>query len=119
MKIIVITSLFPHKEKLQYGTFVKEQIESLVNYYPDEIEIDVYFINGSESTLNYIKALLLLPKEIRKKKYDIAHVHYGLTLISTLFISIPIIVTFHGSDLMLWYVKIISKLLKFKASKKL
>ena len=117
MKILIITSIFPYSKNLQYGTFVKDQVDSLRNNFANEIEIDVHFINGSESILNYLRSLFSLPKIIRKEQYDIAHVHYGLTLISTLFMSIPVVVTFHGSDLFLWYVKMVSKLMQFKVSK--
>ena len=117
MKLLIVTTLFPHKDNLQYGTFVKEQVESLRKNFANEIDVDVYFINGSESIFNYLKALFVLPRLVKKERYDLAHVHYGLTLISTLFVSIPIVVTFHGSDLLLWYVKMVSKLMQFKVSK--
>jgi glycosyltransferase involved in cell wall biosynthesis len=117
-KLLIITNIFPHKKNPQYGTYVKEQVESLRNRFSNELEIDVYFINGSKSNLEYLKALFRLPQVIKKKQYDIAHVHYGLSLISTLFIFIPIVVTFHGSDLSIWYVKLLAKLLQFKASRK-
>lgn len=114
LRILTVTSLFPNKLMPQYGTFVKEQIDALRQNYHNEIKIDVYFINGAKTKFNYIKALFFLPWLIYKKNYNIVHVHYGLTLISTLFIFVPIVVTYHGSDLALRPLKILSKILRFK-----
>lgn len=119
MNLLIITNLYPNQEKPQYGTFVKEQVDSLKKNYSDDMQIEVYFINSSKSILNYIKALIILPLMIKKKNVDLVHVHYGLTLVSTLFICVPIVVTFHGTDLAYWPVKIISKLLSFKAARKI
>ena len=114
MKILVVTNLYPTERKPQWGVFVKEQIDSLKKTFPDDLKIDVYLIDGSKSKWEYIKALFLLPGIFKKNKYDLIHVHYGLTLVSLLLVSAPIIVTFHGSDLLTRPVKYISKFLKCK-----
>jgi glycosyltransferase involved in cell wall biosynthesis len=116
MKILVVTNLYPTERNPTLGIFVNEQISSLRETYPHDLDIDVYFIEGSKSNYAYIKALFSLPRLIRRKKYDLIHVHYGLSLISLIFVFRPIVVTFHGSDLLRWPTKGISKLLKFKAS---
>jgi len=115
MKILIVTNLYPINKKPQEGTFVYEQVESLRNQYADELDIDVYLVNGSESKMNYIKALFFLPLMVKKEKYDLIHVHYGLTLFSVLLVSVPVIVTWHGSDLLTSPVKFICKILRYKA----
>lgn len=112
---MVVTNLYPTDKESQKGTFVYEQVESLRNQYTDELDIDVYLVNGSVSKMNYIKALFFLPFMVKKRKYDLIHVHYGLTLFSVLLVPTPVIVTWHGSDLLVHPVMFISKLLKYKA----
>ena len=114
---MVVTNLYPTERKPQWGTFVKEQVDYLKKSFPNDLEIDVYLIDSSKSNLVYLDALLALPRLARKNMYELVHAHYGLSLISLLFVSLPIVVTFHGTDLLFWPVKIISKILSYKASR--
>ncbi len=54
---------------------------------------------------------------VKKGKYDIVHAHFGLTLISTLLVRKPVVITFHGSDLLVSPTKYISRLLAPTAAK--
>ena len=59
-----------------------------------------YFNIPAGGFLGYAKAYPLLRKVIRGKKYDIIHAHYGLSgMICVLQRRIPVVVTFHGSDI--------------------
>jgi len=115
MRILIVTNLYPTNKKPQEGMFVYEQVESLRNHYVEELDIDVYLVNGSESKINYIKALFSLPFIVKKRKYDLIHVHYGLTLFSVLLVSVPVIVTWHGSDLLTNPAKFVCNILRYKA----
>lgn len=117
MKVLVVTNLYPTEKKPTWGTFVREQVESLRAAYPDELDIDVYLVDGSQSKTSYLKALFELPRFVRQGKYDLVHAHYGLTLVSLLLVRVPIVVTFHGSDLLKQPVATLSKLLAVKASR--
>lgn len=117
MKVLVVTNLYPTEKKPTWGTFVKEQVESLRAAYPDELDIDVYLVDGSQSRMSYLKALFEIPRIVRAGKYDLVHAHYGLTLVSLLLVRVPIVVTFHGSDLLKQPVATFSKLLAAKASR--
>lgn len=117
MKVLVVTNLYPTPKKPTWGTFVREQVESLRAAYPDDLEIDVYVVDGSQSKASYFKALFKLPRVVRAGKYDLVHVHYGLTLVSLLLVNAPIVVTFHGSDLLKQPVATLSKLLSVKADR--
>jgi glycosyltransferase involved in cell wall biosynthesis len=83
--------------------------------FPHELELDVYLVDGSRSKAAYLKAMLELPAVVRAGKYDVVHAHYGLTLVALLFVRSPIVVTFHGSDLLKQPVRMLSKLLARKA----
>lgn len=116
MRVLVVTIVYPSDDRPSWGTFVKEQVESLLKYCP-ELSVDVFFIPRHRSSLEYFRAMRLLPGVIKRNGYDIVHAHFGLTLLSLLFVNVPVVVTFHGSDLLVSPVKYLSKLLARKASK--
>jgi glycosyltransferase involved in cell wall biosynthesis len=61
--------------------------------------------------------MLRLPDIVKKGRYDIVHAHFGLSLISTLLVRVPVVVTFHGSDLLLKPTKYLSRFLAPRAAK--
>ena len=113
---MVVTNLYPTRSRPYLSPFVKEQVESLRELYPDMV-IDVRLIEGERPRWAYLKEIILLPIAVRRGKYDVVHAHFGLALISTLFVGKPIVVTFHGSDLLVSPTKYISRILARRASK--
>ena len=76
--------------------FVKEQAESLVK---QGILIDFFLIKG-KGVFGYLKNYFFLIEKIKHKKYDLIHAHYGLSgLLAVMQLSIPVVITFHGSDI--------------------
>jgi glycosyltransferase involved in cell wall biosynthesis len=61
--------------------------------------------------------MLRLPAIVKKGRYDVVHGHFGLSLISLLLVRAPIVITFHGSDLLLNPTKHVSRVLAPIASK--
>lgn len=98
------------------STFVKEQVESMREQCPD-LTIDVRVIEGDRPRGEYFREMLHLPTVVKKGRYDIVHAHFGLTLVSMLLVHVPIIITFHGSDLLVNPTKHVSRLLAPRASK--
>jgi len=97
MKVLVFTNMYPYPAKPYYGIFVKEQVESLKKM---GVEIDVLFINGELSKLNYFKCFKRFFSTISKKKYDIIHCHHTYcAFIATLQKRIPVILTFHEGEM--------------------
>ena len=84
--------------------------------YPD-LTIDVRVIEGERPRWAYLREILLLPAVVKKGRYDIVHAHFGLALVSILLVSAPVVVTFHGTDLLVNPTKHVSRLLAPKASK--
>jgi glycosyltransferase involved in cell wall biosynthesis len=115
-KILVVTNLYPTAERPYLSPFVKEQVESMRECFPD-LTIDVRVIEGERPRGPYLREMLCLPAVVKKGKYDIVHAHFGLTLVSTLFVGVPVLVTFHGSDLLVNPTKHISRLLAPKPSR--
>ena len=92
MKILIVCSA----TNQQIAPFIKEQVENLQSY--GEM-VDFYFIN-KKGIDGYIRALPGLKSKIRKFKPDIIHAHYGLSgLFANLQRKVPVITTFHGSDI--------------------
>ena len=116
MKILVVTNLYPTDERPARGMFVKEQVDSMREEFPD-LSIDVRVIEGDRPRWAYLREMLLLPAVVRKGGYDIVHAHFGLALVSVLFVRAPVVVTFHGSDLLVKPTSHLSRLLAPKASR--
>jgi len=116
LKVLIATNLYPTTERPFMSTFVKEQVESIRKCYPD-LTIDVRVIEGERPRWAYLQEMLRLPAIVKKGRYDIVHAHFGLTLFSMLLVRVPVVVTFHGSDLLVNPTKQVSRLLAPMASK--
>ena len=91
MRILIIAS----GNSPQISPFVKEQAESLME---QGLSIDFFLIKG-KGLFGYLRNYFLLIKKIKHGEYDLIHAHYGLSgLLATLQFYVPVIITFHGSD---------------------
>ena len=92
MKVLVCAS--GNRDTL--SPFVKEQAESLKKL---DIEIDYFLIEG-KGVCGYLKNIPAFRNMVDKGKYSLVHAHYGLSgLFATFQRKIPVIITFHGSDI--------------------
>ncbi|WP_273484038.1 glycosyltransferase [Desulforamulus ruminis] len=112
MKVLHITNMYPWKEKPWYGIFIANQIKSLDKY---AIKNDVYFINGNESKISYLKALVELKNY--RNKYDLIHCHHGWCgIIANLVLKNERkVLSLVGGDLLekkILYKRLLSKVLK-------
>ena len=102
MRVLVVTNMFPTTETPYYGIFVSEQIKAIEKRFP-EVKYDIYFIDGRKGMKEYLRSIWGVNKKIRKGKYDIVHIHYGLSgmfLLSPMRTYVPTLLTLHGSDIM-------------------
>jgi len=91
MEILVVCS----GTKGILSPFIRDQIQALKN---QGVEIDLFQIN-KPGVKGYLEHLILLKKRIKIKNPDIVHAHYGLSgLLANLQRKIPVVTTFHGSD---------------------
>lgn len=96
--ILVVTNLWPSEADPSYGTFVKAQMESLR---PLGVEFEVLFINGRESTWNYLHDIGQVRKQLRTKPYDLIHAHFGLSgWVARWQWRVPVVVSFMGDDVL-------------------
>lgn len=109
MKLLILSNMYPSKQKPYSGVFVKNQYEYLQKIKNEEDEIFIFymkrtFTNKIGSLLKYFSAFLrFIPNYF--KKYDIIHLHYFFPLIILVYIykifhpKTKAIVTFHGEDI--------------------
>ncbi len=109
MRILIVFS----SKNGSVAPFVQEQIESLSKY---QLKIELFLINRG-GILGYFINYFRLLKKIIQFKPDIIHAHYGLAgFLCCLLPFRPVITTFHGSDVMNYKIRPISKLASFLSS---
>ena len=103
MKILVVCS----KNSGKIAPFILEQGESLLRL---GVEVDYYPIVG-KGLVGYWKNRKLLLQKIKSFQPDIIHAHYGLSgLLANTQRNIPVVTTYHGSDINTSGVYILSRL---------
>jgi glycosyltransferase involved in cell wall biosynthesis len=87
--------------------FIKEQADSLKKH---NVKIDYFIIRG-KGIFGYFKNIHLLKKQIKLLNIELIHAHYGLSGFLSIFQrGVPVVITFHGSDINIWWVKLFSSL---------
>ena len=91
MKVLIVAS----GNSAVISPFVKEQGDSL-----EELGLDIdYFLIKGKGITGYLKNYFNLNRLIKTNTYDIIHAHYGLSgLLATFQSHVPVVITFHGSD---------------------
>ncbi len=97
-RILVVTNMWPTQSDPSYGSFVKEQMESLR---PLGVEFEVLFIDGRASKWNYLRGIRQLHKQLRTTEFDLIHAHFGLAgWVARFQLRVPLVITFHGDDVL-------------------
>ena len=92
MRILIVVSGNSGK----VSPFVQDQVTSLETM---GLSFDYFLIKG-KGILGYLKNYPRLIYTIKKKKYDLLHAHYGLSgLLASAQFKLPVLITFHGSDI--------------------
>ena len=98
MKVLIVCS---HRYYAPYtghvAPFIYEQMQGLKEL---GCEFQVCFVQGGGGWISYMRAWQDLNRMIKEYKPDIVHAHYGLCcLLANLQRKIPVISTYHGSDI--------------------
>lgn len=99
--VLIVTNMWPNEQKPYYGLFVKEQVDA-IRLIRKDWEVDVFNIKGYVSWLSYFKSIYEINRLLKRKRYDVVHIHFGLSGLFLLFCAkmrMPVICTFHGSDI--------------------
>jgi glycosyltransferase involved in cell wall biosynthesis len=92
MKVLIVAN----HNKGAFSPFVTEQAEALRQA---GVEIDYYGIEGKGIT-GYLKNRKEYIRKIKSFRPDIIHAHYGLSgLLANLQTAVPVVTTYHGSDI--------------------
>ncbi len=96
MRVLVVTSEYPTPEFPHSGIFVAREVDFLRRI---GVEVDVEHFRGAHKIRNYLAARRRVRARIRTGSYDVVHAHFGQSGLTILPTSVPLVVTFHGSDL--------------------
>lgn len=92
MRVLVVASY----NRGRFAPFIKEQAEALQ---ATGCEIDFFGLQG-KGLRGYLKNLPALNLKIKTFQPDVVHAHYGLSgLFANLQRKVPVVVTYHGSDI--------------------
>jgi len=102
MRVLVVTNMYPTETMPAFGVFVYEQVQSLRRR---GAQVDVLFINGKESTWNYLRGFAQVRRQVRAARYDIVHAHYVFSgVMARAQFRRPLVVSFHGAGEMFGWV---------------
>ena len=103
MKILIVGNNKPG----HFAPFVEEQARALQQ---QGCEVVFYGVQG-KGLLGYLRALPALRRMIRAERPDLVHAHYGLSgLLANLQRIVPVVTTYHGSDINVPAVRRFSKI---------
>ena len=92
MRILIVASF----NKGRFAPFIVEQVEALKK---QGCTIDFFGLQG-QGLVGYLRNLPLLKQKIKAFCPDVIHAHYGLSgLFANLQRRIPVVTTYHGSDI--------------------
>ena len=109
MRILIVSNMYPSKEKSFAGIFVKNQYQTIKENLSNNDHIDIFYMERKFTTkfgslFKYIQSFIkFIP--ILFKKYDVIHLHYFFPLIYFVNVyklfhkNVKLVVTYHGSDL--------------------
>jgi glycosyltransferase involved in cell wall biosynthesis len=116
MKVLIVCSgNFPDPEVNFpiYQAFIYDQMNVLSTL---GVEFDTFLIRG-KGIKGYLKNITHLRQKIKQGSFDLVHAHFSLSgLVSILASPIPVVITFHGSDINNNQLNIISSITALKAS---
>ncbi|OYW17749.1 MAG: hypothetical protein B7Z54_07510, partial [Sphingobacteriales bacterium 12-47-4] len=109
MRVLIVCS----GNKGKINPFITEQVNALTK---KGIAFDYFLIKGHGFT-GYLSHLRALRKKLTENSYDLIHAHYGLSgLLAILQKKLPVVITFHGSDVMKGKVLFLSRLAAHRAA---
>lgn len=94
MRVLVVTNFVPDAGAPQRGRWVRDQVEET-----RRLGVDVEVFSFPPGSSHYLPAAWRLRRLLRRERFDLVHVHYGLTAWSALLAGArPLVVSFHGTD---------------------
>lgn len=120
LRVLWVTNMFDDGSSDGFrGNFVTQQWNSLSAR--PAIEMDRVVLAQGVGKLDYILANRRVRKQWSNGNYDLVHIHYGLTALSTLLLprSAPMVVTFYGSDINSRFARFIARMTTKRAKRRI
>jgi teichuronic acid biosynthesis glycosyltransferase TuaC len=96
MRVLIITSEWPSLKMPSAGIFIVRQVDFLQRA---GVNVNVFHFRGAKNPLKYIRAWYHVQRLLMSECYDLIHAHWGQAAFPALPKRLPLVVTFHGSDL--------------------
>src|SRR5215469_1878506 len=98
LRVLVVTGIYPTLAAPHLGTFVKNEVDSLV---AAGVEIEVIHPNPGPAPLRYAAAAVAVLRKARAGRFDVVHGYYGQwCALARLQWTTPVVTSFLGSDLL-------------------
>jgi teichuronic acid biosynthesis glycosyltransferase TuaC len=97
VRVLVVTNMYPTRERPALGPFVRDQVEALRR----RADVDVELFAFAPGPKALLRAAARLRRRFRGQRFDVVHAHFGLTAWPALLARLgPVVVTLHGNDLL-------------------
>lgn len=97
LSVLMITNEWSTPDHTEYAPFIVRQVDFLRRA---GVQVEVFYFRGSKDLGNYLRAWQTLRAKLARERYDLIHAQFGQSgTLAVLPKSLPLVVTFRGSDL--------------------
>ena len=98
IRVLMVTGAYPTEQRPHSGTFIKSQVDSLIEA---GLEVEVIHPKPGPVLFRYLMAILAVFLKTLTRKFDIVHGHYGQwCLFGRMQWTTPVVASFLGDDLL-------------------
>jgi teichuronic acid biosynthesis glycosyltransferase TuaC len=97
IRVLMVTSEWPTQERPFAVPFLVQQVEFLRRA---GVEVDVFYFRGAKNPMNYLRAWWRFNRERSRGRYDLVHAQFGQAALIPWPKRFPLVITFHGVDLL-------------------
>ncbi|WP_460451733.1 glycosyltransferase family 4 protein [Alsobacter sp. SYSU BS001988] len=98
LRVLLVTTEYPSPERPGGAAYLIRHIEALKTL---GVDVDVLPFRSRGNPLNHWRAWRRMRRMMREKSYDVVHAHFGhASLIARMQWAKPLVITFHGSDVL-------------------
>lgn len=95
MRVLMLTSVWPTPERPELAPFLVRQVNFLRKA---GVSVDVFPVQGHMRPDAYLRAWQKVRKLMRRRAWDLVHAQWAQSALTCLPTRLPLVVTFHGSD---------------------
>lgn len=95
LRVLMVTSEWPTTEHPEWVPFIVQQVEFLRFA---GVDLEVFHFRGERNPMNYLRSWRRMRQGTRLGEFDLVHAQFGQSGLLGLPKQVPLVVTFHGSD---------------------